>query len=144
MKKMIIMLVCLSGMALAAMAQDKPISFDKLPLEAKNFINVTFQDVKVIYTAVDDDMIKPEYKVALENGFRIQFTNAGALEKIESTSVAIPDGIIPYQIIDYVKLHYPNATCVEYEVGRKGYEVKLSNRLELKFNRKFHVVEIDD
>lgn len=144
MKKFMIMLSCLFGMAVMATAEDKPISFDKLPLEAKNFINVTFQDVKVLYAAVDDDLIRPDYKVALENGFRIQFTNSGALEKIESTSAPIPEGIVPYQILDYVKLHYPSATCIEYEVGRKGYEVKLSNRLELKFNRKFHLVEIDD
>ena len=47
-------------------------------------------------------------------------------------------------IKDYVKMHYPDAFFVEYEIGRKSYEVKLSNRLEIKFNRSFNVIEIDD
>lgn len=144
MKKITLMLACMLGIALAATAGDKPIPFDKLPLEAKNFINVNFQNAKVLYSTVDDDFFRPDYNVSLDNGFRIQFTNSGALEKIESNTAAIPQDLIPYQIRDYVKVHYPEATFMEYEVGRKSYEVKLSNRLDLKFNKKFHLIEIDD
>ncbi len=144
MKKITLMLACMLGIALAATAGDKPISFDKLPLEAKNFINVNFQNAKVLYSTVDDDFFRPDYNVSLDNGFRIQFTNSGALEKIESNTAAIPQDLIPYQIRDYVKVHYPDATFMEYEIGRKSYEVKLSNRLDLKFNKKFHLIEIDD
>ena len=144
MKKIITVLAGVFAITLAAMAGDKPIPFDKLPVEAKNFINVNFQDVKVLYSTQDDDLISPEYNVALENGFKIQFTHGGSLEKIESNGPAIPEDLIPYQIRDYVKVHYPDATFREYEVSRKSYEVKLSNRLDLKFNKKFHLIEIDD
>lgn len=144
MKKIIITLAGVFAITFAAIADDKPIQFERLPLEAKNFINVNFQGVKVLYTVQDDDIIFPEYTVALDNGFKIQFTNGGALEKIESNGQAIPEGLIPYQIRDYVKVHYPDATFREYEAGRKSYEVKLSNRLELKFNKKFNLIEIDD
>ena len=43
-----------------------------------------------------------------------------------------------------VKATYPDAVITEYEIGRRHYEIKLSNRLELKFNRNFALVEIDD
>ena len=79
----------------------------------------------------------------LANGVKIQFEHGGALEKIESRA-GISEEIIPVQIKDYVKLHYPEAVFVEYEVGKKSYEVKLSNRLELKFNKNFNIIEIDD
>ena len=52
--------------------------------------------------------------------------------------------MVPVQIREYVERHYPNAVLVEYEVGRRNYEVTLSNRMELKFNSEFNVVEIDD
>ena len=45
---------------------------------------------------------------------------------------------------EYVKAYYPDATILQYEVGRKTYEVKLSNRMELKFNSRFNVIEVDD
>ena len=74
---------------------------------------------------------------------KIQFEHGGALEKIECRT-GVPVDLIPVQIKDYVKLHYPDAYFTEYEIGRKSYEVKLSNRLEMKFNRNFILVEIDD
>ena len=33
---------------------------------------------------------------------------------------------------------------LEIEHDSEGYEIKLSNRLEIKFNNKFQVVDIDD
>jgi hypothetical protein len=65
------------------------------------------------------------------------------LEKIEART-GIPEGLIPLQIRDYVKIHYPDAIFVEYEIGKRSYDVKLSNRLEVKFNKNFNVIEIDD
>ena len=56
----------------------------------------------------------------------------------------MPDGVVPVQIADYVKTQYPDSVIKEYEVGKSTYEVKLSNRLELKFNSNFILIEIDD
>ena len=46
--------------------------------------------------------------------------------------------------VEAVKGYYPDAKILEYEVGRRSYEVKLSNRIELKFNTRFNVIEIDN
>ena len=43
-----------------------------------------------------------------------------------------------------MKVAYPGVVIKEYDVDRNSHEVKLSNRLEIKFNRTFQVVEIDD
>ena len=43
-----------------------------------------------------------------------------------------------------VKTYYPDARITEYEIERRHYDVKLSNRLELKFNRNFTLIGIDD
>ena len=124
-------------------ADDKPVTFNQLPTAAQTFINAHYAGEKLSYATKDDDFILPDFNVMLANGVKIQFSNNGSLEKIESRT-GIPVDIIPYQIKDYVKVHYPDAIFVEYEVGRHSYEVKLSNRLELKFNKNFNIIEIDD
>lgn len=124
-------------------ADDRPVTFSQLPVPAQTFINTNYPDEKISYATKDDDFILPDYNVMLANGVKIQFEHSGALEKIESRA-GIPVDLIPFQIRDYVKMHYPDAIFVEYEIGKRSYEVKLSNRLELKFNRNFNVIEIDD
>lgn len=124
-------------------ADDRPVTFSQLPAAAQTFINTNYSGEKISYATVDDDFIRPDYNVMLANGVKIQFENSGALEKIESRA-GIPEELIPVQIRDYVKLHYPDVIFVEYEIGKRTYEVKLSNRLEIKFNRNFNVIEIDD
>ena len=124
-------------------ADDKPVTFNQLPAPAQTFINANYPNEKVSYATVDDDFFLPDYNVMLANGVKIQFEHSGALEKIESRT-GIPAELVPYQIRDYVKIHYPDATFVQYKIGKRSYEVKLSNRLEIKFNKNFNVIEIDD
>ena len=143
MKKIIAIIAVSLAAGLSAMADDKPVSISQLPSAAQTFINDTYPGEKISYALVDDDLIRPDYKVVMESGATIGFQNDGRLEKIESKA-GIPAAVVPVQISDYVKMHYPDALIVEYEVGKRTYEVKLSNRLELKFNRYFNLVEVDD
>jgi len=142
--KRIFAIIAISMASLSIMkADDRPVTFAQLPAAAQAFINSNYPADKISYATVDDDLIRPDYNVVLVSGVRIQFEHSGALEKISSMN-GIPAELIPVQIRDYVKIHYPDAAFREYEIGRKSYEVKLSNRLELKFNRNFILVEIDD
>lgn len=137
----------IAAIALASLqllkADDRPVTFNQLPAPAQTFVNAHYAGEKISYATVDDDFILPDYYVMLANGVKIQFEHNGSLEKIEARA-GVPEDIIPYQIRDYVKVHYPDAVFVEYEIGKRSYEVKLSNRLELKFNKNFNLIEIDD
>jgi len=144
MKRTILMLLSVIFCVSVANADDKPITLDRLPKASKSFIDTYFPNVGVVLATIDDDFIRPEYNIVLENGVMIQFENNGSLDKIEAVKGQIPSEIIPVQIRTYVKAHYPAAVIQEYEVGRKTYEVKLSNRMELKFNSNFNIIEIDD
>lgn len=144
MKRIMILMASLMAFSAIARADDRPVTFNQLPKAAQTFINDNYSGEKISFVTVDDDFIRPEYQVVMANGVMLEFDNGGRLEKIESRNGDIPSGIIPVQIMEIVKGHYPDADVVEYEVGRKTYEVKLSNRMELKFNSHFNVVEIDD
>ncbi len=126
-----------------AKADDRPVTFAKLPAAAQTFINANFPAEKISYATVDDDFILPDYSVMLANGTKIQFTNGGSLEKIESRN-GIPTELVPAQLREYVKVNYPDSIITGYEIGKKSYEIKLSNRLELTFNKNFMLIEIDD
>ena len=45
--------------------------------------------------------------------------------------------------MSYIKKHYPNAQVYKVEKEKRGYEVKLSDGLELKFNHKGAFLRID-
>ena len=66
-----------------------------------------------------------------------------ALSKKPATGMEVFLPVV-VQIRDYVRRNYPDAAYVSYEIDRNSYEVTLSNRLELKFNSRFALVEIDD
>ena len=136
----IVALVSLSNLR----ADDIPVLWAQLPESAQAFINKYYQNEKVSFVTVDDDWIAPDYHVALVNGVMIQFSFNGKLEKIESRNAVIPEGIIPIQIIQAVKGFYPDASILGYEVDWNSHEVKLSNRLELKFNNQFKIKRLDD
>ena len=144
MKRNLIALALMVASISTLKADDKPVTFNQLPKAAQTFINVNYPNEKMSFATVDDDFFKPDYHVALVNGVMIQFENDGRLEKIEVRNGDIPDGIVPIQIVEAVKGYYPDARIIEYEVGKRSYEVKLSNRLELKFNTRFEVIELDD
>ena len=127
-----------------AKADDRPVTFEQLPKAAQTFINTNFPKDKVSFATVDDDIIAPDYEVALVSGVMMQFRNDGSLESIKSRTGNIPAGIIPHQIINGVKGYYPDAMILEYDIDRLSYEVKLSNRMEIKFDRNFNIIEIDD
>ena len=127
-----------------AKADDKPVTFEQLPKAAQTFINTNFPKDKVSFATVDDDIIAPDYEVVLVSGVMMQFRNDGSLESIKSRTGNIPAGIIPQQIINGVKGYYPDAMILEYDIDRLSYEVKLSNRMEIKFDRNFNIIEIDD
>lgn len=144
MKKILISLALIIASLSVVRADDRPVTFNQLPQAAQNFINTNYPNEKVSFATVDDDLLRPDYSVVLANGVKLQFEHNGTLDKIETRNGEIPAGIIPVQIIETVKSHYPDAEIIEYEIGRKTYEVKLSNRMELKFSSSFAIIEIDD
>lgn len=144
MKRILILIAALTAFATLSIADDRPATFSQLPPAAQSFISTNYPSDKVSFVTMDDDLIRPDYQVVLASGVKLDFSHDGKLEKIETRNGEIPSDMIPVQIVEFVKAHYPDARIVEYEVGRKTYEVKLSNRMELKFNKKFNIIEVDN
>ena len=144
MKRIFAILAVMAAFMSAAKADDRPVTYQQLPAAAQAFIAENYPADKISYATKDDDLILPDYTVVLVSGVKLQFENNGSLEKIESKVDGIPAGLIPVQIREYVRHNYRDVAYVEYEIGRRTYEVKLSNGMELTFNSKFALIGIDD
>ena len=146
MKKIFALLVlALSfGYALAVVGNDKVINKNQLPAQAQNFINEHFAGVKISYAKLETDFLVNSYEVVFADGTKIEFASNGNWEDVDCRYGEVPAAIIPAPIKDYVKANYPDARVLKIERDRRGYDIKLSNRLELKFNNDFEIVDIDD
>ena len=144
MKRIIALIAGIFIIISVSKADDKPVKFEQLPKAARTFVATNFPENKVLLSTKDDDIISPEYEVRLDNGIKIEFRNDGKVEKVSAPQTGVPSCIIPDKIREYVSVHYPDVSYLEYEVDRTSHEVKLSNGLELRFSTSFHLVDIDD
>lgn len=136
-------MLSLFSAAIARADNDKIIQFNQLPASAQQFINTHFQDSKILIVKMDNDIISKSYEVVFEGGSKIDFDSKGNWEEIECRSSAVPSGAVPQPILEYVRENYPDAFIRKIEKDTREYEVKLSNRVELTFDLKFNLTDID-
>jgi predicted nucleotide-binding protein (sugar kinase/HSP70/actin superfamily) len=100
--------------------------------------------VGVSFAKKESDIIGNEYDVVLTDGSKMEFTSKGEWKSVECKGGAVPADIVPKQIKQYVAKNYPDAKILKIDRDYREYEVYLSNRLELTFNKDFKLVDIDD
>lgn len=144
MKKLMTIILALLSMAATACADnDKIISQEQLPAAAKEFIADHFAQNKILVVKLDNDLFSKDYEVLFEDRTTIKFDKDGKWTEIECKMSAVPNEAVPVQILEYVAKNYPDALIKQIDRDRKGYDVELSNKIELKFNKKFELRKID-
>ena len=129
----------------SAMADnDKVINKSQLPAQAQQFINEHFAGIEITYAKEEWDFLKQSYEVRFANGAKIEFNSKGAWDDVEFRFGEVPAAIIPQLIKEYIDKNYPDVKIIYIEKDRNDFEVKLSNRLELKFDKDFNIYDIDD
>lgn len=107
-----------------------------LPQAAQVTLKSKFKaDVSVI--KIDKTMGRvDEYEVTLKNGTEVTFDRDGNIKSVEvGASESVPAKIIPEGIIKYVKDNHKGTRIVGFEVNRGGYEIDLSDGIDLKFDK---------
>ena len=132
MKKLVFLLVCLFTLQTVARADDdKPIQVTQMPQPAQQFIKQHFADSKVALAKMESDFFYKSYEVIFTNGNKVEFGKNGNWEEVNCKYTSVPTAIIP-------------TTILKIERDKKEYEVQLSNRVELKFDLKFNLIDIDN
>ena len=132
------------GVSVASADNDRIIDKSKLPAAAQSFINEHCANAKLSYAKLDKDFLISSYEVVFADGSRLEFSNKGEWEEVDCRRNEVPAVLIPAALSEYVKANYPDNKIVRIERDSRGYELKLSNGLELKFNKDFVIVDIDD
>lgn len=144
MKKLATLLLCLVALCTTACADnERPIQVSQLPAIAQQFIQKHFAGNKVALAKVDNELLSKNYEVIFSNGDKIDFDSKGNWEEIDCKFSSVPTAAIPAPIQKYIQENYPGETVKKIEKDRKEYELKLSNRVELTFDTKFNLIDID-
>lgn len=138
-KYFLMALVCLM-MSSVCRADDTPIAPEALPEAAKTFVSTNFPGKKIIYAEKDWN----SYECRLDDGTKIEFTKKGNWDKVDCHMQAVPVAIIPEAIQKYVKANFPDCTITKIDKERFGYEIELSNDLDLKFSYQGALLGMDD
>lgn len=146
MKKIILILAAIFsiGVFSASADNDKVINKNQLPAQAQQFINEHFNGIDLSYAKEERDILKKSYEVRLANGARVEFSDKGVWEEVDCQFSEVPAAIIPVAIKNYIDENFAGEKVISIERNRYHYEVKLSNRLELKFDKDFNIYDIDD
>lgn len=143
-KTMAVLVSLLAVCATVKADTDKPIEVSQLPQTAQQTLKTYFSNKKVALAKVESGVFEKNYDVIFTNGDKIEFNSKGSWTEIQCKQSQVPSGLVPSQISSYVKTNYPNVRITEIEIDHKEYEVKLSNGLEITFNKKYQVIDIDD
>jgi hypothetical protein len=112
-------------------------AYNNLPEASRSLIETNFSNVavkKVIKknASESDGSI---YEVHLDNNYEIEFNEQGGMTDISGNDQQIPNGVVPAAILKYVQDNYPsNVYIKEIDTERFGYEIELSNHVDLYFD----------
>ena len=149
MKKILIallLIICGAGAA-SAFIDSYVIDRKNLPEQAQQMLSEYFPKAKVSLIKVDRHLLKKtDYDVKLVNGTKIEFTNAGKWKSVDCKTREVPEGLVTKPIRNYIQKNFPDVKIVKIEKKSGGYEIVLSDGVELKFNLlgQFKSMEMDD
>lgn len=140
---MIVICCMISCNKVANAGNDKPISVNALPVKAQTLLSNHFNGQKVLLATIESGVISRSYDVVLHNGTKLEFDKKGNLTEIDCKQGIVPAQLIPQAIKNYLKDNYAGQSVKKIEISKNEYEVKLSNGLDLTFNKHFQLIDID-
>ena len=114
-----------------------------LPGPITAFIKQHFPNTSIVGVEPDYDNGGLEYDVYLSDGTQIDFDANHQWDQVESMR-GVPAFFIPKAIASYVRGSYQNMVITKINKEYHGYEIELSNGLDLNFDRSGRFLGIDD
>ena len=143
-KLFLLFIVSIVGIMPMLADNDKMITREELPEKAQVFIDKHFANVDVLYVKAERDMgIVTSYDVVLDGDVKIEFNRSGEWTSVDCGRSQVPNGVLPKGVLDYVTKRFAKAYVVEIEKDVMGYDVKLSNDLDLEFDKNGKFLRVD-
>ena len=114
----------------------------------ESFVKTYFPEAEIL-SSIRDGF---DYDVTLSDYTKIEFDGNLLGDKLEWDEIEckhstvyknVPSALIPAEISTYVAKHHSDYTIVKISKDRRGWEIELSDGIEIEFDRKYNVIEID-
>lgn len=144
MKKIMLILAVIIGVFTASARENYSHNPADLPNSAQTILKNNFK-AGVSHFKIEKDFGKvKEYDVVLTDGTEVTFDSHGNWKDIEVRQKgSVPAALVPKTIADYVKQNQKKIKIIGIEKNRSGYEVELSNGVEMKFNSEGQFLRYD-
>ena len=123
--------------------KNKPIQVNELPAKAQTVLTTHFSGQKVTMATLESEIIDKSYNVILQNGTKLEFDRKGNLTEVDCKQGTVPAKLIPQSIKSYVQTNYSGQNIKKMEIDKNEHEIELSNGLDITFNKRFQVIDID-
>lgn len=144
MKKIFLAIACVFTLATSACADNyQPVYQNQLPEKAQIFLATYFPEAKISLARKEVDVMELTYDVIFTDGSKVEFDRKGNWTEVDCLTNPLPEGIVPDAICKVINAHYPEAKVTKIERDHREVDVKLSNRVELTFNKNMQLVDID-
>ena len=115
-----------------------------VPDAINSFVKQYFPNATIAGVEQDSDHGGMEYDIYLSDGTEIDFDANNQWDKVECHANAVPAALVPQAIATHVKNNYPNMAITKINKEYHGYEIELSNGLELNFDKSGRFMGMDD
>lgn len=145
MKKILVFLAMITAIVAASARDSYSHDVNVLPVAAQTVLKNNFK-AGVSHIKIDKTLGKvTEYDVVLTDGSEITFDKNGNWKDVEvRKGASVPGAFVPDAIKTYVKQNQKNSKIIGIEKNRSGYEVELTNGVEMKFNSAGQFLRYDD
>lgn len=117
---------------------------NNLPEEISAFVKQHFPNTTIANVKTEKDANGMEFDLTLNDSTEIDFDANKQWNKVECKAGAVPEKIVPQAIATYAKDNYQEQAIIEIDKNDKGgYEIKLANGVELKFDEAGKFLSVD-
>ena len=88
-----------------------------------------------------------EWEVMLSDFTKLEFTKKYDWKKVDckhsTVYTEVPAALVPEQIASFVNAKFQDLGIVKIDKDRRNWEIELVNKVDLKFDLEFNLIEID-
>lgn len=121
---------------------------DKKTLFINTFVKTYFPDTEVIANikdGLDCDVTLSDYT---QIGFDGNLFGKLDWDEVDcrhaSLSTTVPAALVPVEITNYVNRIHESQSIVKIAKDNRGWDIELSNGIEIEFDKRFNVIDFDD
>ena len=115
-----------------------------VPEAINTFVQQYFPGATIAGVQVDNEYGGQEYDIYLSDGTQIDFDRNNQWDNVECRASAVPAALVPQAIANYVKSKFPSIAIVKIDKDMQGYDIELSNGLDLEFDQAGNFMRMDD